>query len=96
MMTELCSETEIVALPCDVCMQVLYYNVEYLAEELQDIVSAMQPHFSSQPGTYYSDALFFLSLGLHRIALGQQRAVMFDADIKLEANIEELFQEFDR
>jgi lipopolysaccharide biosynthesis glycosyltransferase len=75
---------------------VLYYNVEYLAEELQDIVSAMQPHFSSQPGTYYSDALFFLSLGLHRIALGQQRAVMFDADIKLQANIEELFQEFDR
>lgn len=95
-MTELCSETQIVALQCDVCMQVLYYNVEYLAEELQDVVSAMQPHFSSQPGTYYSDALFFLSLGLHRIALGQQRAVMFDADIKLQANIEELFQEFDR
>ena len=96
MMTELCSETQIVTLPCDMCVQVLYYNVGYLAEELQDIVSAMQPHFSSQPGTYYSDALFFLSLGLHRIALGQQRAVMFDADVKLQANIEELFQEFDR
>lgn len=75
---------------------VMYYDVAYLAEELQDIVSAMQPHFSSQPGTYYSDALFFLSLGLHRIALDQQRAAMFDADTKLQANIEELFQEFDR
>lgn len=77
-------------------MQVMYYDVGCLAEELQDIVSAMQPHFSSQPGTYYSDALFFLSLGLHRIALEQQRAAMFDADTKLHANIEELFQEFDR
>jgi hypothetical protein len=95
-MTELRLEAQIVALQCDVCMQVLYYDVEYLAEELQDIVSAMQPHFSSQPGTYYSDALFFLSLGLHRIAIGQQRAVMFDADIKIQANIEELFQEFER
>ncbi|XP_069691543.1 xyloside xylosyltransferase 1 [Periplaneta americana] len=75
---------------------VMYYDVSVLAEELQDVVSAMQPHFSSQPGTYYSDALFFLSLGLHRIALDQQRAAMFDADTKLCANVEELFQEFDR
>ncbi|PNF37711.1 Xyloside xylosyltransferase 1 [Cryptotermes secundus] len=80
----------------DKCISVSYYDVAYLAEELQDIVSAMQPHFSSQPGTYYSDALFFLSLGLHRIALDQQRAAMFDADTKLQENIEELFQEFDR
>ncbi|KAJ9575643.1 hypothetical protein L9F63_007504 [Diploptera punctata] len=75
---------------------VFYYDVDHLAEELQDIVSAMQPHFSSQPGTYYSDALFFLSLGLHRIARDQQRAAMFDADIQLRAGVEELFKEFDR
>ena len=78
------------------CTQVFYYDVDRLAEELKDIVSAMQPHFSSQPGTYYSDALFFLSLGLHRIAGDQQCAAMFDADIKLRAGIDELFQEFDR
>ncbi|PSN40474.1 hypothetical protein C0J52_11606 [Blattella germanica] len=75
---------------------VKFYDVDQLAEELRDIVSAMQPHFSSQPGTYYSDALFFLSLGLHRIAHGQQKAAMFDADTKLRAGVEELFEEFER
>lgn len=55
----------------------------------------MSPHFSSKPGTYYSDALFFLSLGLHRIAPpGQNLAVMFDADTKFRMDIKALFEEF--
>ncbi|XP_067006536.2 xyloside xylosyltransferase 1 [Anabrus simplex] len=72
-----------------------YYDVKLLAEQLEDIISAMQPHFSSQPGTYYSDALFFLSLGLHRIAINQERAIMFDADTKLLTDVAHLFKEFD-
>lgn len=55
----------------------------------------MSPHFSSKPGTYYSDALFFLSLGLHRIAPAEQSvAAMFDADTKFRKDIKELFEEF--
>lgn len=68
-----------------------------LASQLEDIVSVMSPHFSSKPGTYYSDALFFLSLGLHRIAPAEQSlAAMFDADTKFREDIKELFGEFDR
>jgi len=57
----------------------------------------MSPHFSSKPGTYYSDALFFISLGLHRIAPNYQRlAVMFDADTKFRTDVKDLFEEFNK
>ena len=73
-----------------------YYNVHKSAKELEDIVTVMSPRFSSKPGTYYSDALFFLSLGLHKIASeDQDLAVMIDADTKFRKDIKELFKEFD-
>ena len=76
-------------------MKVQYYDVHKLASQLEDIISVMSPHFSSKPGTYYSDALFFLSLGLHRIAPAEQSvAAMFDADTKFRKDIKELFEEF--
>ncbi|XP_071637805.1 xyloside xylosyltransferase 1 isoform X3 [Temnothorax longispinosus] len=78
-------------------MEVFYYNVHQLAVQLEDIVSVMLPHFSSKPGTYYSDALFFISLGLHRIAPSHQKlAAMFDADTKFRRDVKDLFEEFNK
>lgn len=77
-------------------LDVDYYDVVACATEIEDIVGAMKPHFSSQPGTYYSDSLFYLSLGLHRLAKDQNRAVLFDVDIKLQADAADIFREFDR
>ncbi|XP_049786029.1 xyloside xylosyltransferase 1 [Schistocerca cancellata] len=74
---------------------VSYYDIDEATDRVSDIVAAMQPHFSSQPGSYYSDALFFLSLGLHRIAEQQERAIMFDIDTKFLADVADLFREFD-
>jgi hypothetical protein len=75
---------------------VQYYSVHKCAVEIEDIVFVMSPHFSSKPGTYYSDALFFLSLGLHRIAsTNQDLAVILDADTKFKVDVKELFKEFD-
>jgi hypothetical protein len=77
-------------------LQIFYYDVHKLAAQLEDIISVMSPHFSSKPGTYYSDALFFLSLGLHRIAPSHQKlAAMFDADTKFHRDVKDLFKEFD-
>ncbi|XP_011499649.1 PREDICTED: xyloside xylosyltransferase 1 [Ceratosolen solmsi marchali] len=77
-------------------MKVQYYNIHKSAAEIEDIVLVMSPHFSSKPGTYYSDALFFLSLGLYRIAsTDQDLAVIVDADTKFKIDIKELFKEFD-
>lgn len=72
-----------------------YYNVHKSAAEIEDIISVMSSYFSSKPGTYYSDALFFISLGLHRIAPSNQDvAVMVDADTKFRSNIKLVFEEF--
>lgn len=50
--------------------------------------------FSS--GTYYSDALFYMSLGLYRIApLDQNTAVMLDCDLLFKKDIKLLFDQFD-
>lgn len=54
----------------------------------------MRKYFTSQPDSYYSDALFFISLGLHRIAVNQTLAVMIDIDTKLNTDIKLLFNEF--
>lgn len=47
--------------------QVVFHNVDALTEKLFPIVEAMQKHFSAGSGAYYSDAIFFLSVAMHRI-----------------------------
>lgn len=47
--------------------EVVFHNVDALTEKLFPIVEAMQKHFSAGSGTYYSDAIFFLSVAMHRI-----------------------------
>ncbi len=47
--------------------QVVFHDVGALTEKLFTIVEAMQKHFSAGSGTYYSDAIFFLSVAMHRI-----------------------------
>ncbi|KAF7274207.1 xyloside xylosyltransferase isoform X2 [Rhynchophorus ferrugineus] len=73
-----------------------FYNVQDCVSKLNDIVNVMTPFFSSRPGTYYSDAIFYLSLGLYRIApLSQKRAVLLDCDLFFKKDIALLFNEFD-
>ncbi|KAI9582737.1 xyloside xylosyltransferase 1 [Glossina fuscipes] len=73
------------------------YNMRLCAERVVDIVNSMTPYFSSTPKSYYSDSLFFLSLGLHRIADERmERAVLLDCDIVFRADVRLLFAEFER
>uniref|UniRef100_A0A6P7GN63 Xyloside xylosyltransferase 1 n=1 Tax=Diabrotica virgifera virgifera TaxID=50390 RepID=A0A6P7GN63_DIAVI len=74
-----------------------FYDIEESAKKIQDIVEVMTPHFSSKPGTYYSDALFYISLGLYRIApQSQHYAILLDCDLYFKKDISLLFNEFDR
>lgn len=76
-------------------IEVFFYDVKSVTKELSDITETMRPHFSSQPGAYYSDALFFISIGLYKIApLSQTLSVMIDVDTKLTTDIVLLFNEF--
>ncbi|XP_046401945.1 xyloside xylosyltransferase 1-like [Ischnura elegans] len=79
-------------------LNITFMDVSILAGNLKRLVSIMSPHFSSRPGTYYSDALFFLSLGLHHIVgvNDQQKVIMTDVDIKFVGDIAELWKEFDK
>ncbi|XP_071453543.1 xyloside xylosyltransferase 1-like [Hetaerina americana] len=75
--------------------EVSYFDVSAVVDHLKRIVLIMSPYFSSEPGTYYSDALFYLSLGLHHI-LGpdQHKVIVADVDMKFVGDIAELWREF--
>jgi lipopolysaccharide biosynthesis glycosyltransferase len=56
----------------------------------------MQEHFSYKPGAYYSHALFFLSMVLHRVLPEDiHRVIMLDADLKFAGDIAQLYHQFD-
>ncbi|XP_050306880.1 xyloside xylosyltransferase 1-like [Anthonomus grandis grandis] len=72
-----------------------FYDVQNAAAKIQDIVRVMTPFFSSKPGTYYSDALFYISLGLYRVApLSQKRAILLDCDLFFKKDVALLFEQF--
>lgn len=57
----------------------------------------MQEHFSSVPGTYYSDSLFYLSLGLYKIAPSHHnKVILLDVDVKFQNSIEHLYEYFQK
>ncbi|KAF7703648.1 xyloside xylosyltransferase 1 [Silurus meridionalis] len=77
--------------------EVVFHDVNDLTEKLFPIVKAMQKHFSAGSGTYYSDAIFFLSVAMHRIMpIEMKRIVQLDLDLKYRTNIRDLFQQFER
>ncbi|KAH1014017.1 hypothetical protein HUJ04_002922 [Dendroctonus ponderosae] len=74
-----------------------FYNVQECALKIADIVDVMTPYFSSKPGTYYSDALFYISLGLYRVApVSQKKAILLDCDLYFAEDVKLLFDEFNR
>ncbi|KAG5851471.1 hypothetical protein ANANG_G00093790 [Anguilla anguilla] len=75
--------------------QVVFHDVSSLSEKLLPIVEVMQKHFSAGSGAYFSDAIFFLSVAMHRIMPAEmKRIVQLDLDLKFRSNIRDLFQEF--
>ncbi|XP_061832301.1 xyloside xylosyltransferase 1 isoform X1 [Nerophis lumbriciformis] len=76
--------------------EVVFHDVGALTRSLAPIVEAMQKHFSAGSGAYYSDAIFFLSVAMHRIMPeALTHMVQLDLDLKYRTNIRDLFQEFD-
>ncbi|XP_059543427.1 xyloside xylosyltransferase 1 isoform X2 [Myotis daubentonii] len=76
--------------------KVVFHDVAVLTDKLFPIVEAMQKHFSAGSGTYYSDAIFFLSVAMHQIMPKEiLQIIQLDLDLKYKTNIRELFEEFD-
>jgi len=78
-------------------IKVVYHDMHLATSIASEVTSVMKPHFSSQPGAYYSDTLFFISIALHKVApLSQSKAVLLDVDTKIIEDITLLFKEFDK
>jgi hypothetical protein len=79
----------------DFCIfQFVFYDAQQASEKIKSIITAMKPHFSSASGTYYSEDLFFLSLGLYLIS-PLQKVALIDLDTEFRADPANLFQFFD-
>ncbi|XP_061428841.1 xyloside xylosyltransferase 1 [Lethenteron reissneri] len=77
--------------------KVTVHGVGQLAEQLHPIVEPMQSHFSAGSGSYFNDAIFFMSVAMHLFMPREmERIVQLDLDLKLMANIRLLFSEFDK
>ncbi|XP_064460104.1 xyloside xylosyltransferase 1-like [Ornithodoros turicata] len=61
---------------------------------VQDMMQYMQAHFSPQGSNYYSDPLFLLSLGLHRVFDSDMRVIILDIDTRVESDISLLNRHF--
>lgn len=75
--------------------QVSFYDIDTASKKIKPIIRVMRQYFSSAPGTYYSDSLFYVSLGLHKIApKHHDRVILLDIDVKFEKSIFPLFDKF--
>ena len=73
------------------------YDLHDAALKLNDFIFNVMPLFSYSSGSYYNDALFLLSLGLHRVIDTKiNRGVLMDVDVVLRTDIKELFQQFNK
>ena len=66
--------------------------------EIEYILPTLKAYFTHKPNSYYSNALFFYSMLLHR-ALPRNvadRIILLDVDVQLDANLLELYEQFGR
>ncbi|XP_022085553.1 uncharacterized protein LOC110976527 [Acanthaster planci] len=73
-----------------------FIEVDQLAQQLAPVVSMLQERVTGGH-PYYQDAIFFLSVAIHRGILPSyvRRVVMLDTDLKFMADIRGLFDRFD-
>lgn len=74
-----------------------FLDVEKLAKELETTIRPLQERFSFKPGAYYSHALFFFSVAMHRVFPDDvKKVIMLDADLKFVDDVSNLYGHFDR
>lgn len=74
-------------------LQIHYHDAGTYAKQVYEIVKKMQEHFGNH--NYYEDAIFFLSLAMHKILPSNiHRIVQLDLDLKILVNIKDLWEEF--
>lgn len=82
----------------NISYQIIELDSDQLAKRMSKLVEKMQSHFSYSQTAYYGDALFFLSIGMHKVLIESKidRIILLDSDLKFKADIAELYGLFDR
>lgn len=72
------------------------YYIEDFAREYSGMIEVMQAYFTSKPGTYYSQALFFASVRMPDLVPSDvTRLIFIDVDTKFQDSITKLAAHFD-
>lgn len=66
-----------------------------LLEPLKDLIELVRPHFSFKQGAYYSDGLFYISIGLYKV-MPLKKVIVIDADVKFLDDISDLYYYFEK
>ncbi|GBM23559.1 Xyloside xylosyltransferase 1 [Araneus ventricosus] len=76
-------------------VQISLYDVNVFMTPLEELVNTLVPHFSFKPGAYYSDGLFYISIGLFKV-MSLKRVIVIDADVKFLSDVKLLYDYFDK
>jgi xylosyl alpha-1,3-xylosyltransferase len=75
------------------------YLINKFVEQYGEIIKLMEKYFTYKPGSYYSQAVFFVSICLHDLLPKEVEELIFlDVDLEFRGSILELehhFQDFD-
>lgn len=76
--------------------QFFFIDFESTVQKLQSKIENLQKYFSSSPKSYFTNALFFLSIFTHTILpLSIQKVILLDTDIKFKTDVKLLFNIFE-
>ncbi|XP_065191116.1 xyloside xylosyltransferase 1-like [Sycon ciliatum] len=82
-------------------IQTIFYDSEAIAKRVSAFVTDLRSSFSSGPGNYFNNAVFFIAPVLHELlpagtsSNAVERVIFLDTDLKLQADIAELYDEFE-
>lgn len=76
-------------------LQVSAYFIDTFAKQFVTTIKVLQQYFSARPGTYYGQALFYVSVRLPDLIPSDVKTLIFlDVDTEFRDNIENLNQHF--
>ena len=79
-----------------ISQQISAYFIETFAQQFGSTIEVLQQYFSAKPGTYYSQALFYVSVRLpDLIPLDVDRLIFVDVDTEFRDNLTNLYGHFE-
>ena len=68
--------------------------MEIIAKQHTKVIKLLQEYFSSNSGSYYSQALFFISTVFHKILTDVDKIILLDADLQFRSDVKDLYSHF--